>query len=349
MRFTLSPLNPRLGNRKEQGMSLSHSHGWAVRPFAEQEVYVREAATLLASLRTHAEHSGAAPVAAPSQRPIYSLSEAYAHCVALTRANSRSFYFSTRLLAPEKRMATRALYAFCRTSDDIVDHNEHGAAHALADWVAQVHAPAAAPDNPVLLAWNDTAERYDVPRALVDELLAGIAMDLTVNRYATFDELWLYCYRVASVVGLISMHIIGYQPGATPYAVKLGVALQLTNILRDIGEDARRGRVYLPLEDLARFGLTDADILHGRYDDRFRALMRFEIERAHALYEEAWPGVALLSQDGRLAIGAAAEVYRGILERIAAADYDVFSRRAYVPTLEKLLILWRVRLRVKQL
>jgi 15-cis-phytoene synthase len=330
-------------------MSLSHSQGWAVRPFAEQEVHVREAATLLASLRTHAEHAGAGPAPSPTQQTVYSLNEAYAYCVAVTRANSRSFYFSTRLLTPEKRQAIRALYAFCRTSDDIVDHNPQNAAHALADWVAQVHAPAARPDNPVLLAWNDTVERYGVPRVLVDELLAGIAMDLTVNRYATFEELGLYCYRVASVVGLISMHIIGYESGAAPYAVKLGVALQLTNILRDIGEDGRRGRVYLPLEDLARFGLADTDILHGRYDERFRELMRFEIERAHQLYEEAWPGVALLSPDGRLAIGAAAEVYRGILDRIAAANYNVFGRRAFVPTLEKLLILWRVRQRVKRL
>jgi phytoene synthase len=312
-------------------------------------MHVREASTLLASLRHHAETNGLNPTALPSEHLAHTLPEAYRHCVALTRANSRSFFLSTQLLTPEKRLAIRALYAFCRTSDDIVDTNEHQAERALATWVAQVHAPHAQPDNPVLLAWNDTVARYNVPQTLVDELLAGIAMDLTVNRYATFDELWLYCYRVASVVGLVSMHIIGYREGATPYAIKLGVALQLTNILRDIGEDARRGRVYLPLEDLERFGLTDTDILAGHRDDRFRALMRFEIERAHRLYEEAWPGVALLSEDGRMAIGAAAEVYRGILDKIAAADFDVFSRRAFVPTLEKLLILWRVHRRVRQL
>lgn len=330
-------------------MSLSHSQRLAVRPFAEQETQVREASALLASLRSHIEHDEGAPLAPRRGRSSYTLRDAYEHCVAITRASSRSFYLSTQLLPPEKRLAIRALYAFCRTSDDIVDHGGHAAAHALASWVAQVHAPQARPDNPVLLAWNDTLARYAVPQALVDELLAGIAMDLTVNRYASFDELWLYCYRVASVVGLISMHIIGHQEGAAPYAVTLGVALQLTNILRDIGEDARRGRVYLPLQDLARFGLSDADILAGRRDERFRALMRFEIARAHQLYEEAWPGVALLSADGRLAIGAAAEVYRGILGRIADADYDVFGRRAVVPTLEKLLILWRVRGRVRSL
>ena len=320
-----------------------------MRPFAEQETHLREASALLASLRSHIEHDAPAPLTPPRERPGYTLRDAYQHCVAVTRANSRSFYLSTQLLPPEKRLAIRALYAFCRTSDDLVDHGGSAAAHALAAWVAQVHAPQPPADSPVLLAWNDTLARYQVPHALVDELLAGIAMDLTVNRYATFDELWLYCYRVASVVGLVSMHIIGHEPGAAPYAVKLGVALQLTNILRDIGEDARRGRVYLPLEDLARFGLSDADILAGRRDERFRALMRFEIARAHQLYDEAWPGVALLNADGRLAIGAAAEVYRGILGRIAAADYDVFARRAVVPTLQKLLILWRVRRRVGRL
>lgn len=330
-------------------MSISHSQGWAVRPFAEQEAHVREAATLLASLRTIGDHSDRALAPAADGPSSYSLSDAYRHCVGITRASSRSFYLSTQLLTPEKRLAIRALYAFCRTSDDIVDRNEDNAAHALANWVAQVHAPHAPPDSPVLIAWNDTMARYGVPQALVDELLAGIAMDLTVNRYATFEELWLYCYRVASVVGLISMHIIGYSEGAASYAVKLGVALQLTNILRDIGEDARRGRVYLPLEDLARFGLTDADILAGRFDDRFRDLMRFEIDRAHQLYEESWPGVALLAEDGRLAIGAAGEIYRGILGRIARQDYNVFARRAFVPTLEKLLILWRVRRRVADL
>lgn len=275
-----------------------------------------------------------------------SLPDAYRMCVEITRAHSRSFFLSTQLLPTDKRAAIRALYAFCRISDDIVDNSARNATQALAAWVAQVHAPEAPPNSAVLLAWNDTVARYGVPYYLPDELLAGITMDLTVSRYATFDDLWLYCYRVASVVGLISMHIIGYRDGAARYAIKLGVALQLTNILRDVGEDARRGRVYLPLEDLARFGLTDHDILNGRRDAAFRELMCFEIARAHQLYEEAWPGIALLQPDGRLAIAAAAAIYRGILDKIVAADFDVFGHRAYVPLVEKLLILWRVRRRL---
>jgi len=212
---------------------------------------------------------------------------------------------------------------------------------ALADWVALAHAPQPPPDNAVLLAWNDTLNRYAVPRTLPDELLAGIAMDLTVKRYHTFDDLWLYCYRVASVVGLISMQIIGYREGAEQYAIKLGIALQLTNILRDVGEDAQRGRVYLPREDLERFGLCADDILNGRCDASFRALMRFEIARAHCLYAAAWPGIALLNPDGRLAVAAAAEIYQGILGKIQQNDYNVYRHRAYVPLAHKLLLLWR--------
>ena len=279
------------------------------------------------------------------------LAAAYWHCTELTRAHSRSFFFSSQFMPRAKRHHIRALYAFCRTSDDLVDRPEGEAAPALADWVAQVWAPAP-PDQPVLLAWEATARRFAIPRVLVDELLAGLAMDLTIDRYATFDELWVYCYRVASVVGLMVMHIIGYDEGAESYAIKLGVALQLTNILRDVGEDAARGRIYLPQEDLARFGLTDADVLAGLAgwrDERWRALMQFEIARAHQLYDEAWPGIGMLSRDGRFAIGAAAQVYRGILGQIVANDYDVFSRRAHLSLLQKLRVLPDVRRRVRAL
>ena len=328
-------------------MSLSHSAGWNAGAQGEREIAHSDASALLASLRRLAEHDQA-PTELPAPRPPLSLAESYEICVEVTRRHSRSFFLSTQLLPPEKRKAIRALYAFCRTSDDIVDNSSDDPAQALGAWIAHVHAPITPANNPVLLAWNDTVDRYDVPRDLPDELLAGIAMDLMVHRYATFDDLWLYCYRVASVVGLISMHIVGYRDGAASYAIKLGLALQLTNILRDVGEDAARGRVYLPQEDLQRFGLSAEDILNGRRDQAFRSLMRFEIERANALYDEAWPGIALLSPDGRLAIAAAAEIYRGILGRITANDFDVFQRRAYVPLAQKLLLVWRVRRRLRR-
>ena len=327
-------------------MSLSQSPGWPVQALTEREVPDSEASALLANLRRAANTEIAQTGEPEPPRPPLSLPEAYRSCYAITRKHSRSFFLSSQLLPAEKRRAVHALYAFCRTSDDLVDLPQANATQALAAWVALVHAPQPPPDNAVLLAWNDTLTRYAVPRTLPDELLAGIAMDLTVNRYPTFDDLWLYCYRVASVVGLISMQIIGYREGAVDYAIKLGVALQLTNILRDVGEDARRGRVYLPREDLERFGLSADDILNGRRDEAFRSLMRFEIERAHCLYEAAWPGIALLNPDGQLAITAAAEIYRGILGKIHQSDYNVYQRRAYVPLARKLLLLWRARWRL---
>ncbi len=273
-----------------------------------------------------------------------SLAESYHVCKCLTRQHSKSFFFSTQFLPPDKRQAVRALYAFCRTSDDLVDMAQDDPARTLAEWVRLARAPLPPHDNAVLLAWHDARVRYHLAPALADELLAGVAMDLTIDRYETFADLWLYCYRVASVVGLLSMHIIGAAPGATPYAIKLGVALQLTNILRDVGEDAQRGRVYLPAEDLRRFGLTADDILSKAHDERFRALMQFEIARTHRLYAESWPGIALLSADSRLSVGAAARTYRGILDKIVANNYDVYTRRAFLTRTEKLLLLpglWR--------
>lgn len=278
----------------------------------------------------------------------YSLPAAYTACRAITRHHSKSFFLATRLLPPAKRLAMEALYAFCRTSDDAVDAHAD-AVNALADWVAQINRPAPPLDQPVLIAWTDACERYQLSCELTNELLAGVAMDLSIQRYETFAELWVYCYRVASVVGLLSMRIIGFEPGAEVYAIRLGIALQLTNILRDIGEDARRGRIYLPLEDLRRFNLTEDDILNGVRDDRFRALMRYEVERAEQLYRSSWPGVTLLNPDGQMAVAAAALLYRGILGKIVANDFDVFTKRAHLSTSEKLLLLPRIRYQLYRL
>jgi phytoene synthase len=292
------------------------------------------------------------PVAVPAAR----LRPAYAACAAMIRAHSASFYFSASLLPPGKRQAVLALYAFCRTSDDLVDSaparglSVAETEQALAGWAARCRAPHPARDEtaPVVLAWADTRRRFAIPQALADELLAGVRMDISIARYATWADLWIYCYRVASTVGQMSMHITGaIHPAATNYAIRLGVALQLTNILRDVGEDARQGRIYLPLADLARFGYTERELLDGVINDHFKALMRFEIARARTLYAQAWPGIAMLAPDSRLAVGAAATVYRAILDRIEANGYDVFTRRARVPNRAKLALLpqiwWRVQ------
>jgi phytoene synthase len=281
--------------------------------------------------------------------PPHATAEAYAECERIIRRHSKSFYFSSQFLSPESRRAVRALYAFCRTTDDTVDMAEGDPARALAAWVQQARAARPVSADPVLVAWSDTRARYGLPARLVDELLAGVAMDLTIHRYESFADLWLYCYRVASVVGLLVMGITGSRPGAEPYAIKLGVALQLTNILRDVGEDAARGRVYLPREELARFGLSADDILGGVYDERFRELMRFQIARTRRLYEESWHGIALLPAESRFAIGAAARVYHGILDKLEANDYDAYTRRAHLKLREKVVRLPRIWWDVRKL
>jgi phytoene synthase len=229
------------------------------------------------------------------------------------------------------------LYAFCRLTDDIVDESSGNAVADLAAWRARALAPQAASDDVLLHAWHDVRDRHRIPLAYVRHLLDGIGLDLVQSRYETFDELARYCYGVASTVGLMAMHIIGFKDrSALPYAVKLGVALQLTNILRDVGEDFRQGRIYLPQEDLSRFGYRENDLARAVIDERFRSLMDFEIGRTRQLYAEAWDGIRLLSPDGRLAIAAAADLYRAILAKIEQNGYDVFNQRAQLSAAEKL-------------
>lgn len=271
------------------------------------------------------------------------LDRADAHCAVVTAHHSRSFYRASAFLPREKRRAVRALYAFCRVTDDIVDCPECDARHDLAEWrhIALSAEPPA--DNLVAVAWADARQRYGLPLRLAEQLIDGVARDLSQARYATFTELTEYAYGVASTVGLMSMRIIGYKNAAAiPYAIKLGVALQLTNILRDVGEDWRSGRVYLPADELARFDLTETDLARGRVDDRWRAFMQFQIERNRRLYAEAWPGIQLLNEDGRFAIVAAGDLYRRILDDIETHDYDVFTRRAHVSTPRKLLGLFHL-------
>ena len=276
------------------------------------------------------------------------LAQAYDYCTSMTAVNSRSFHLASGLLPPERRAAVRALYAFCRVSDDIVDRAAADRSAKLEAWrrlATASHPPAG---EPVAIAWAHARRRYGVPDRYAEQLIDGVARDLRQVRYQTFDELTTYCYGVASTVGLMSMHIIGFRGvEAIPYAIKLGVALQMTNILRDVGEDWRAGRVYLPQEELAAFGLDETDLDLGLVSARWRAFMRFQIERNRRLYRESLPGIALLHKQGRFAIAAAAELYCGILRAIERADYDVFSQRAYVGGLGKLRLLpgiwWRSR------
>ena len=267
---------------------------------------------------------------------------AYVYSEEITQKHSQTFYLASALLGSEQRQAIRALYAFCRVSDDLVDRPEGFSAvidsarferwrqHSLSS-----HPPQ---DDLVATAWADTRARFNIPRQYAEQLLDGVASDLAITRYDTFSDLAGYCYGVASTVGLMSMHIVGFKDdSAIPYAVKLGVALQLTNILRDVAEDWENGRLYLPLQELKAFGLSEADIDAGTNDHRWKAFMAFQIERARQLYDEAMPGLALLERRGRVAVAAAAELYRAILDEIEAHEYDVLTRRAYISNSKKML------------
>ena len=286
---------------------------------------------------------------APHQQE--TLAQAYSHCEAMTRQNSKTFYLASGLLEGAKRDAVRALYAFCRTVDDIVDNAEDGIEEApakLALWRHRI-THAGVEHDPVALAWQHARHAFHVPAIYAEQLIDGVQRDMTQTRYQTFSELATYCYGVACTVGLMSMHVIGFAGNhAIPFAIRLGTALQLTNILRDVGEDWRRGRVYLPQDELSAFGLSDADIEAGEVSAKWRQFMQFQIERNRRLYDQSMAGVALLNADGRFAIQAAAELYRGILDEIERNDYDVFRRRASVSKMGKLKRLPGIWLRAKK-
>ena len=265
------------------------------------------------------------------------LDQAFNHCAELTRVHSQSFYVASQLLPYDKRQAVRALYAFCRVTDDIVDDSMGDKAAELAEWRRRAMSWNPPAHDPVALAWTTTRARFGIPSQYAEQLIAGCGQDLSQNRYESFADLAKYCYGVASTVGLMSMYIIGFESEeAIRYAVKLGVALQLTNILRDIDEDWQRGRLYLPLDELAEFGLSEEDIALGRRDERWRSFMRFQIDRTRRIYDEAWPGIAMLDADGRFATAAAATFYQDILRDIEQHNYNVFGRRAFVPKWQKI-------------
>jgi 15-cis-phytoene synthase len=280
----------------------------------------------------------------PNTRPFFSywagdvaLQKAYKQAERITASHSKSFHFASALLPEEKRSAVRALYAFCRTVDDIVDESPNPDYDPRLDyWRGMVETASFADDDLVAAAWADTLSRYHIPRHYALQLIDGVARDLIQNRYQTFNDLATYCYAVASTVGLMSMHIVGFRTNeAVPYAIKLGVALQMTNILRDIGEDYQNGRLYLPREELAFYGIRETDIAEGRITDNWRQFMKFQIDRTHQLYAESWAGVKMLEREGQLAIGAASVFYQGILDEIEKSDYNVFDRRASLSTLAK--------------
>ncbi len=294
----------------------------------------------------------------PHTRPFFSywagdatLQQAYKQAEKITAEHSKSFYFASGLLPEEKRSAVRALYAFCRTVDDIVDESSDGERDAQLDyWRGMVNADSYEDHDLIAAAWADTLTRYHIPHHYALQLIDGVARDLFQTRYQTFDELATYCYGVASTVGLMSMFIIGFSSQeAVPYAIKLGVALQMTNILRDVGEDFHNGRIYLPREELAFYGIQESDLAEGRITDNWRQFMKFQIDRTRQLYTKSWTGVKMLEREGQLAIGAASVFYQGILDEIEKRDYDVFTGRASLSTIGKVSRIPSLWLKVKSL
>jgi phytoene synthase len=274
----------------------------------------------------------------PSTRPVFSywagdasLEKAYNLCDKIASHHSKSFYLASALLPEEKRSAVRALYAFCRTVDDNVDLGSIVGRDVELDYWRGLVQGVIHPrqDDLVGQAWVDTRSRYHIPAHYALQLIDGVSRDLHQARYQNFDDLTTYCYGVASTVGLMSMHIVGFKTNeAVPYAIKLGVALQMTNILRDVGEDFRNGRIYLPLDELKAYGISETDLGAGVVAGKWREFMKFQLGRTRQLYTESAQGIKLLERDGQLAIGAAADFYQGILHVIEANDYDVFSKRA---------------------
>ncbi len=271
------------------------------------------------------------------------LASSYAFCEEVARGRARNFYYSFLLLPRPKRRAMCAVYAFMRECDDRSDGPE-AAPERVLEWRGGFEAALAggAPDHPVWPAFLDTARRYGIPAAYFHAMLDGVASDFEPRVIGTFDELYQYCYRVASVVGLTIIHIFGFEdPRALELAEQCGIAFQLTNILRDVREDAAAGRVYLPAEELARFGVRAADLNQPPLTAPLRALLEFELGRARQYYTLSRPLLTLVHRDSRRALWALMEIYRRLLDRIEAQGYPVLERRVSVPAREKIAIVLR--------
>ena len=259
---------------------------------------------------------------------------AYAGCQSVTRREAKNFYYAFFTLPQDKRKAICAAYAFCRYCDDSVDDaaSPEDKASALAELQSSLElAYLGRPPSPMFLALADTADRYDIPQDYFREIISGVESDLVKTRYRNFDELREYCYRVASVVGLVCLQIFQYRPedgeAARGYAVDLGLAMQLTNIMRDVREDWNMGRVYLPQDEMARFGFTEEDLGDGRRNDAFVELLSFQGQRAREYFRSGFRLLPYLSRRSRGCPAVLGAIYSGVLDRIEASGYDVLGER----------------------
>lgn len=283
------------------------------------------------------------------------LQSAYSHCRTITRIHAKTFYMATRFLPNHKQRSIFAIYGLCRYLDDLVDEAEdlidnneisyleiNERLDSFKTNLIDSYRGVSQNDS-ILVAFADTLKRYEISLELPLLLLEGVKMDLHKTRYNTFDELYDYSYKVASVVGLMTSEVFGYtNKKALDYAVDLGIAMQLTNILRDVGEDLRRDRIYLPADELENFGIRHQSLMDMENTPEFREFMSFQIERARRYYSEADKGIFMLDLDSRLPVLLARENYSRILDKIEDNDYNVFDQRAYLNSAEKLSILPKV-------
>lgn len=280
------------------------------------------------------------------------IEQSYQYCRRVARTRAKNFYYSFLLLDKTQRDAMCAIYAFMRECDDLSDEPATGGRkalqHRIALWRLELNAalqgrPAA---HPVWPAFYDTVQRYSIPHRYFHEMIDGILSDVEPREIQTFTELYRYCYHVASVVGLTIIHIFGFSsPRALLLAEKCGIAFQLTNILRDVREDATMERVYLPLEDLQRFGVSIEQLEAGTETANFRELMRFEAQRARAYYDESAPLIELIDPRSRRSLWALRAIYLRLLAKIEASNYSVLSRRIAVSKLAKIALLVRAAIR----
>ena len=286
------------------------------------------------------------------------IEKAYKYCESVTKSHAKSFYFAAKFLPKQKQKAVYPIYAFCRHVDDEIDEigdgDEEKAVETVKKWKTQLENLYKGNENSALgtqhsalvfTAWEDLLKTYKIPQNLPLELIQGVLMDTKIKRYETFDELYIYCYRVASTVGLMSSEILGYSDKkALEYAEAMGIGMQLTNILRDIKEDAAMNRIYLPQEDLKKFSVSEEQIFENKFDKNFEQLMKFQIERARHFYQKGEQGIPLLEKDSRFTVLLASRIYAKILDEIEKQNYDVFRKRAHTTKRQKFISIpkiWR--------
>ncbi|XP_051117766.1 phytoene synthase 2, chloroplastic [Andrographis paniculata] len=317
---------------------------------SEQKVYevvLKQAALVKRQLKSEEDVEVKPDIVVPGSPSV--LSEAYDRCGQVCEEYAKTFYLGTMLMTPERRRAIWAIYVWCRRTDELVDgpNASHITPTALDRWEARLEDIfGGRPFDMLDAALSDTVSKFPVDIQPFRDMIEGMRMDLWKSRYKDFDELYLYCYYVAGTVGLMSVPVMGIAPESNATtesvynaALALGIANQLTNILRDVGEDARRGRIYLPQDELAQAGISEDDIFAGKVTDKWRNFMKKQIKRARKFFDDAEAGVTELSSASRWPVWASLLLYRQILDEIEANDYNNFTKRAYVSKPKKILAL----------